>query len=119
MSPAKLQSDLGPVWMSPEWQVSQAVSRWVKFCPEHQDKKFLCYNLPTVSRLQDGPQCGLVALAMAGSDTRLELVVREALDRGYTKQGEMFSVVMVVCFLLSFQGQCSGEHGRAGEGGAG
>ena len=24
------------------------------------------------------------------------LVVREALDRGYTKQGEMFSVVMVV-----------------------
>lgn len=78
--------------MAPALQVSQAVSRWIKFCPDYRDHKFLCYNLPTVSRLQEGPQCGLVALAMAGEDTSLELVVAEALDRGYTKQGEMFSV---------------------------
>ena len=92
LSAARLhQLPSGP--QSPLCQVSEAVSRWVKFCPEHREENFLCYNIPTVPRLQEGPQCGLVALAMAGHDTDLEEVVMEAKQRGYTKQGEMFSVV--------------------------
>ena len=52
----------------------------------------VCYNQPTTPRLQEGPQCGLVALTMAGDNIDLEEVVRIAKERGYTKQGEMFSV---------------------------
>ncbi|XP_038196379.1 UPF0692 protein C19orf54 homolog isoform X2 [Arvicola amphibius] len=57
-----------------------------------------CADLPSL--IQEGPQCGLVALWMAGSllstpDTdsvSLERLVRVAMERGYTAQGEMFSV---------------------------
>jgi len=68
------------------------VARWLKFCPEHECEQLLCYNLPTTPQLQEGPQCGLVALAMAGEDTQLQTVVRVAREQGYTQQGEMFSV---------------------------
>ena len=71
-----------------------AVSRWLKFSPEEagSHQQLVCYNQPTKPRLQEGPQCGLVALAMAGDNIDLQEVVRTAKDQGYTKQGEMFSV---------------------------
>ncbi|XP_024624631.1 UPF0692 protein C19orf54 homolog isoform X3 [Neophocaena asiaeorientalis asiaeorientalis] len=55
-----------------------------------------CADLPSL--IQEGPQCGLVALWMAGtllaprSGTPLERLVQMAMERGYTAQGEMFSV---------------------------
>ncbi|XP_037675609.1 UPF0692 protein C19orf54 homolog isoform X3 [Choloepus didactylus] len=55
-----------------------------------------CADLPSL--IQEGPQCGLVALWMAGmllaspSGTPLESLMQVAKDRGYTAQGEMFSV---------------------------
>ncbi|XP_023564012.1 UPF0692 protein C19orf54 homolog [Octodon degus] len=55
-----------------------------------------CADLPSL--IQEGPQCGLVALWMAGallappSGVPLERLVQVAMDRGYTAQGEMFSV---------------------------
>ncbi|XP_043454796.1 UPF0692 protein C19orf54 homolog isoform X1 [Prionailurus bengalensis] len=55
-----------------------------------------CADLPSL--IQEGPQCGLVALWMAGtllappSGIPLERLVQMAVDRGYTAQGEMFSV---------------------------
>ncbi|XP_046537810.1 UPF0692 protein C19orf54 homolog isoform X1 [Equus quagga] len=60
--------------------------RWILFCAE----------LPSL--IQEGPQCGLVALWMAGtllvppSGIPLERLVQMAMERGYTAQGEMFSV---------------------------
>ncbi|XP_058385350.1 actin maturation protease isoform X3 [Diceros bicornis minor] len=59
--------------------------RWILFCAE----------LPSL--IQEGPQCGLVALWMAGtllappSGVPLERLVHMAVERGYTAQGEMFS----------------------------
>lgn len=55
-----------------------------------------CADLPSL--IQEGPQCGLVALWMAGtllsppSGIPLERLVQVATERGYTAQGEMFSV---------------------------
>ncbi|XP_065782220.1 actin maturation protease isoform X2 [Muntiacus reevesi] len=55
-----------------------------------------CADLPSL--IQEGPQCGLVALWMAGTllappgSTSLERLVQVAIERGYTAQGEMFSV---------------------------
>uniref|UniRef100_A0A8C9P1U7 Actin maturation protease n=1 Tax=Spermophilus dauricus TaxID=99837 RepID=A0A8C9P1U7_SPEDA len=55
-----------------------------------------CRDLPSL--IQEGPQCGLVALWMAGtllsppSGIPLERLVQVAKERGYTAQGEMFSV---------------------------
>ncbi|XP_024906529.1 UPF0692 protein C19orf54 homolog isoform X4 [Pteropus alecto] len=54
-----------------------------------------CADLPSL--IQEGPQCGLVALWMAGtllappSGTPLQRLVQIAMERGYTAQGEMFS----------------------------
>ncbi|XP_033286819.1 UPF0692 protein C19orf54 homolog isoform X2 [Orcinus orca] len=65
-----------------------------------------CADLPSL--IQEGPQCGLVALWMAGtllaplSGTPLERLVQVAMERGYTAQGEMFSGV-----LLGMQGMPS------------
>uniref|UniRef100_A0A8C8RFE9 Actin maturation protease n=1 Tax=Pelusios castaneus TaxID=367368 RepID=A0A8C8RFE9_9SAUR len=59
--------------------------------------KWLLYNRPVPSLIQEGPQCGLVALWMAGSllnlsqSISLERIMQVALERGYTAQGEMFS----------------------------
>ncbi|XP_005868893.1 PREDICTED: UPF0692 protein C19orf54 homolog [Myotis brandtii] len=55
-----------------------------------------CADLPSL--IQEGPQCGLVALWMAGTvlvpprGIPLERLVQMAVERGYTAQGEMFSV---------------------------
>lgn len=61
------------------------------------DLQWLLYNKYVPSLIQDGPQCGLVALWMAGQllapqdSITLEQLVSVAVHRGYTAQGEMFS----------------------------
>uniref|UniRef100_A0A8C5SDG3 Actin maturation protease n=1 Tax=Laticauda laticaudata TaxID=8630 RepID=A0A8C5SDG3_LATLA len=58
---------------------------------------WLLFLRPVPSLIQEGPQCGLVALWMAGahlclsSEVPLERIRQVALARGYTAQGEMFS----------------------------
>uniref|UniRef100_F6Z166 Actin maturation protease n=1 Tax=Macaca mulatta TaxID=9544 RepID=F6Z166_MACMU len=67
--------------------------RWILFCAD----------LPSL--IQEGPQCGLVALWMAGtllsppSGVPLERLVQVATERGYTAQGEMFSGELGGCVL--------------------
>uniref|UniRef100_A0A3P9A4H2 Actin maturation protease n=1 Tax=Esox lucius TaxID=8010 RepID=A0A3P9A4H2_ESOLU len=62
-----------------------------------KDLQWMLFNKYVPSLIQDGPQCGLVALWMAGHlrqppvSVSMEAVVQTALDRGYTAQGEMFS----------------------------
>ncbi|XP_073497596.1 actin maturation protease [Phyllobates terribilis] len=59
--------------------------------------KWLLYNQHIPSLIQEGPQCGLVALWMAGGvlsnnhEVTLDYIVQVATSRGYTVHGEMFS----------------------------
>lgn len=59
--------------------------------------QWLLFHSPVPSLIQEGPQCGLVALWMAGTLLKLEdvvpldTIVHIARERGYTAQGEMFS----------------------------
>ncbi|KAM9270539.1 actin maturation protease [Cariama cristata] len=59
--------------------------------------KWLLFHRPAPPLIQDGPQCGLVALWMAASllapthGVGLEELVGVAQDRGFTARGEMFS----------------------------
>uniref|UniRef100_A0A4W3KEZ8 Actin maturation protease n=1 Tax=Callorhinchus milii TaxID=7868 RepID=A0A4W3KEZ8_CALMI len=61
--------------------------------------KWLLINKFIPSLIQDGPQCGLVALRMAGHlldphrAVSLDEMVSLAVARGYTVQGEMFSAI--------------------------
>ncbi|XP_029301584.1 actin maturation protease [Cottoperca gobio] len=61
-----------------------------------KDLQWILVNKYVPSLIQDGPQCGLVALWMSAhlrqpQSVDLEAVVQMALSRGYTAQGEMFS----------------------------
>lgn len=62
-----------------------------------KDLQWLLFNNYVPSLIQDGPQCGLVALWMAAhllqppKTLLLETLVQTAKDNGYTEQGEMFS----------------------------
>ncbi|KAA0714846.1 UPF0692 protein C19orf54 -like protein [Triplophysa tibetana] len=62
-----------------------------------KDVQWLLFNKYVPSLIQDGPQCGLVALWMAAhllqppKIVSMETVVQTAKDKGYTAQGEMFS----------------------------
>ncbi|XP_040901993.1 UPF0692 protein C19orf54 homolog [Toxotes jaculatrix] len=62
-----------------------------------KDLQWILVNTYVPSLIQDGPQCGLVALWMAAHLRQPQLtidmqtVVQTALSRGYTAQGEMFS----------------------------
>ncbi|XP_064359171.1 actin maturation protease [Dromaius novaehollandiae] len=59
--------------------------------------KWLLFHRPVPSLIQEGPQCGLVALWMAAAllepprEVSLEQIVQAARDRAFTAQGEMFS----------------------------
>lgn len=61
------------------------------------DLQWILVNTYVPSLIQDGPQCGLVALWMAAQlrqpqmDINMDTVTQTAADRGYTAQGEMFS----------------------------
>ncbi|XP_029026138.1 actin maturation protease isoform X2 [Betta splendens] len=62
-----------------------------------KDLQWILVNTYVPSIIQDGPQCGLVALWMAAHlrqpqrNVDMETVVQTARSRGYTAQGEMFS----------------------------
>ncbi|XP_052008840.1 UPF0692 protein C19orf54 homolog [Xyrauchen texanus] len=62
-----------------------------------KDLQWLLFNKYVPSLIQDGPQCGLVALWMAThllqppKMVSMETVTQAARDKGYTAQGEMFS----------------------------
>uniref|UniRef100_A0A3Q1IQB7 Actin maturation protease n=1 Tax=Anabas testudineus TaxID=64144 RepID=A0A3Q1IQB7_ANATE len=62
-----------------------------------KDLQWILVNTYVPSLIQDGPQCGLVALWMAANlqqpqlSIDMETVAETALSRGYTAQGEMFS----------------------------
>ncbi|KAM9733789.1 actin maturation protease [Menidia menidia] len=62
-----------------------------------KDLQWILANKYVPSLIQNGPQCGLVALWMAAQLQRpepsvdMEAVVHTATSRGYTAQGEMFS----------------------------
>lgn len=62
-----------------------------------KELNWLLINNPVPSLIQDGPQCGLVALWMAGhlldasEAVSLEKIVNCAVKNNYTAQGEMFS----------------------------
>ncbi|XP_068106895.1 actin maturation protease isoform X2 [Hyperolius riggenbachi] len=73
-----------------------------KLIKKQQDRfsrtlKWLLYNNHIPSLIQEGPQCGLVALWMAGGllnatqDITLGGIVETAISEGYTTLGEMFS----------------------------
>merc|ERR1719369_2487362 len=70
ISPAGLRglSNSSTVLSSLTQSLVQAVDRATKFQPSLSGKTFLCYYHHTMPRLQEGPQCGLVALAMAGGE---------------------------------------------------
>lgn len=61
------------------------------------DLQWTLVNTYVPSLIQDGPQCGLVALWMAAQlcqpqiNVEMDTVTQTAVDRGYTAQGEMFS----------------------------
>lgn len=61
------------------------------------DLQWIMVNNYVPSLIQDGPQCGLVALWMAAQLVQPQLnldmatIVQTAIDRAYTAQGEMFS----------------------------
>ncbi|KAM9801467.1 actin maturation protease [Neosynchiropus ocellatus] len=60
-----------------------------------QDLQWVLRNTYVPSLIQDGPQCGLVALWMAtqlgATKIDMDAVTQMALKRGFTAQGEMFS----------------------------
>nr|KAI8746713.1 putative UPF0692 protein C19orf54 isoform X2 [Biomphalaria glabrata] len=63
--------------------------------------------LPVTPVLQNGPRCGLVALAMASTLTNNQPVItedifKEAQTRGYSKQGEMFMAKDLQALAASF-----------------
>lgn len=61
------------------------------------DLQWILVNTYVPSLIQNGPQCGLVALWMAAQlrqpqmNIEMDTVTQTAVDRGYTAQGEMFS----------------------------
>ncbi|TWW77170.1 hypothetical protein D4764_12G0005600 [Takifugu flavidus] len=62
-----------------------------------KDLQWVLVNAYVPSLIQDGPQCGLVALWMSAHlrqpqlSIEMETIVQTAVTRGYTAQGEMFS----------------------------
>ncbi|KAM5146221.1 actin maturation protease isoform 1-T2 [Mantella aurantiaca] len=89
-----------------------------KMIQKQQDRfsgtlKWLLYNNHIPSLIQEGPQCGLVALWMAGGllhiteEVTLEAIVKTAISKGYTTLGEMFSAVNMASLAeLVFGCQC-------------
>lgn len=88
-----------------------------------KDLQWLLINKYVPSLIQDGPQCGLVALWMAAQLLRqsrniaMEAVVETALAKGYTAQGEMFSAEDMALLAQEVCG-CRAELLRGGMSGA-
>ncbi|XP_061072744.1 actin maturation protease isoform X2 [Conger conger] len=87
-----------------------------------QDLQWALFNKYVPSLIQDGPQCGLVALWMAAHLLQhplamtMESVVHTAMQRGYTAQGEVFSARDMALLAEEVCG-CHAEHLSGGMGG--
>ncbi|KAM3911831.1 actin maturation protease isoform 2-T2 [Leptodactylus fuscus] len=74
--------------------------------------KWVLYNQHIPSLIQEGPQCGLVALWMAGGmlgikhEVTLDSIVQVATSRGFTIHGEMFSADNMSCLAEEVFGCC-------------
>eukprot|EP00090_Calanus_glacialis_P018156 TRINITY_DN28163_c0_g1_i1.p1 TRINITY_DN28163_c0_g1~~TRINITY_DN28163_c0_g1_i1.p1 ORF type:complete len:369 (-),score=160.32 TRINITY_DN28163_c0_g1_i1:109-1215(-) len=84
--------------MEPQNSLCRAV---VMFTHTHSHlsgrKVWAVFNTYTGPRLQEGPQCGIVALvvaaeAMGEQGMSVDRVMDIAMEKGFTKRGEMFSV---------------------------
>ncbi|XP_035242008.1 UPF0692 protein C19orf54 homolog isoform X1 [Anguilla anguilla] len=88
-----------------------------------QDLQWALFNKYVPSLIQDGPQCGLVALWMAAQllqhplGVSMETVVHTAMERGYTAQGEIFSARDMALLAEEVCG-CRAEQLSGGMGGA-
>ncbi|KAG8001978.1 UPF0692 protein C19orf54-like protein [Nibea albiflora] len=84
-----------------------------------KDLQWILVNTYVPSLIQDGPQCGLVALWMSAHlrqpqlSIDMETVVQTALRRGYTAQGEMFSEEVCGCKAELVSGGLSGNNAAA------
>jgi len=95
-SPARMQRHLEKLPPVPFEQQLIKASDWVKdkLC---YDEKLLCIGHEIPARLQDGPQCGIVSLWMAGqflepsNDKDVVDIQDKAIEMQFTKHGEMFS----------------------------
>lgn len=95
-SPKRMQKHLDKLPPVPfEEQLTKA-SDWVRDKLTY-DQKILCIGHELPARLQDGPQCGIVSLWMAGqfldpsNDTDVADIQDKAIEMQFTKHGEMFS----------------------------
>lgn len=75
--------------------------------------QYFSFYRPVIPVIQHGPSCGLAALCMGlnflyRSDFKLCDVLAAARDRGFTKQGEMFSAVNLLA-LAQHLVPCSGS----------
>eukprot|EP00088_Acartia_fossae_P019174 TRINITY_DN2114_c0_g2_i3.p1 TRINITY_DN2114_c0_g2~~TRINITY_DN2114_c0_g2_i3.p1 ORF type:complete len:345 (+),score=45.75 TRINITY_DN2114_c0_g2_i3:77-1111(+) len=83
--------------VSPQEIVDSAIKRFINFNQEYRCHSKEVFNHSTQPQLQEGPQCGLVALSMAsrlfGKDKHISpsFLMNEAKKQEFTKQGEMFS----------------------------
>jgi len=100
-SPARMQRHLEKLPPVPFEQQLIKASDWVKgnLC---YDEKILCIGQEIPAKLQDGPQCGIVSLWMAGqfldpsNDKDVADIQDKAIEMQFTKHGEMFSAKNMV-----------------------
>ena len=98
LSPAALRgvSNTTTVSLPPEQALGEAAQRAARFQPSLAQGAWsiFCSHVPP-ARLQEGPQCGLVALSLAAATRGLTCTPGEvqelAIKRGFSLQGEMFS----------------------------
>ncbi|XP_072557078.1 actin maturation protease isoform X1 [Paramormyrops kingsleyae] len=93
------------------------------WCSFRKDLQWVLFNKFVPSLIQDGPQCGLVALWMAAqllqpsADLSMENIVKTAMNQGYTAQGEIFSAHHMALLAEEVIG-CWAERLTGGMGGA-
>jgi len=101
---------------SPLEMIVESIDRYVKFNPEFTRSEFEVYNIPTHPQIQEGPQCGIVALCMAATliqpqagcrtpSTNPDELMQTARDMGYSLQGEMFSAKNMCQLARSLLGE--------------
>jgi len=110
LSPAALKG-LNPnetVTLAPEEMVEAALKRFTNFNQEYRSCRKEVFNHPVQPQLQEGPQCGLVAVSMASQlviqsqPTNTDKIFEYAKEREYTKQGEMFSASNLLDLCRNF-----------------
>lgn len=110
LSPAALKG-LNPnetVRITPEQMVEAALKRFTNFNQEHRSSRKEVFNHPVQPQLQEGPQCGLVAVSMASQlvnqskSTHTDKLFQYAKECNFTKQGEMFSACNLLDLCKTF-----------------